>query len=48
MRSRRKRSSTLFVEGVNDRLLDHFQVSSVPHYCGFKELEIPEFILYGW
>ncbi len=24
---------TLFVEGVNDRLLDHCQVSSVPHYC---------------
>ncbi len=32
---------TLFVEGVNDRLLDHIQVSSVPHYCGFKEQEIP-------
>ncbi len=32
---------TLFVEGVNDRLLDHCQVSSVPHYCGFKEQEIP-------
>ncbi len=32
---------TLFVEGVNDRLLDHFQVSSVPHYCGFKEHDIP-------
>ncbi len=32
---------TLFVEGVNDRLLDHSQVSSVPHYCGFKEQEIP-------
>ncbi len=31
---------TLFVEGVfwNDRLLE---VSSVPHYCGFKEQEIP-------
>ncbi len=28
---------TLFVEGVNDHLLDHCQVSSVPHYCGFKE-----------
>ncbi len=28
---------TLFVKGVNDRLLDHCQVSSVPHYCGFKE-----------
>ncbi len=27
---------TLFVEGVNDRLLDHCQVSSVPHYCSFK------------
>ncbi len=32
---------TLFVEGVNDRLLDHCQVHSVPHYCGFKEQEIP-------
>ncbi len=32
---------TLFVEGVNDRLLDHCQVSSIPHYCGFKEQEIP-------
>ncbi len=32
---------TLFVEGVNDRLLDHCQVSSVRHYCGFKEQEIP-------
>ncbi len=32
---------TLFLEGVNDRLLDHCQVSSVPHYCGFKEQEIP-------
>ncbi len=30
---------TLFVEGP-DRLLDHCQVSSVPHYCGFKEQEI--------
>ncbi len=30
-----------FAEGVNDRLLDHCQVSSVPHYCGFKEQEIP-------
>ncbi len=27
---------TLFVEGVNDRLLDLCQVSSVPHYCAFK------------
>ncbi len=32
---------TLFVEGVNDRLLGHFQVSTVPHYCCFKEQEIP-------
>ncbi len=32
---------TLFVEGVNDCLLDHCQISSVPHYCGFKEQEIP-------
>ncbi len=32
---------TLFVEGVNVRLLDHCQVSSLPHYCGFKEQEIP-------
>ncbi len=32
---------TLFVEGVIDRLLDHYQVSSVPHCCGFKEQEIP-------
>ncbi len=32
---------TLFVEGVNDCLLDHCQVSSVPHYCAFKEQEIP-------
>ncbi len=31
---------TLFVEGVNDRLLDHCQVCSVPHYCGLKEQEI--------
>ncbi len=30
----------LFVEGVNDRLLGHCQVSSVPHYCGFKEQDI--------
>ncbi len=28
---------TLFVEGVNDRLLDHCQVRSLPHYCAFKE-----------
>ncbi len=26
--------------GVNDRLLDHYQVSSVPYYCGFKAQEI--------
>ncbi len=32
---------TLFVEGVNDRLLDHYQVSSLPHYRGFKEQEMP-------
>ncbi len=32
---------TLFVEGVNDRLRDHCRVSSVPHYCDFKEQEIP-------
>ncbi len=32
---------TLFVEGVNDRLLDHCQVSSVPHYCGLKKQDIP-------
>ncbi len=32
---------TLFEEGVNDRLLDHCHVSSVPHYCAFKEQEIP-------
>ncbi len=38
---------TLFVEGVNYRLLDHCQVSSVPHYYCFKEQEIPRFILYG-
>ncbi len=31
---------TLFVEGVNDRLLDHCQVSGVPDYCGFKKQEI--------
>ncbi len=31
---------TLFVEGVNVRLLDHCQVSSLLHYCGY-----PEFIL---
>ncbi len=29
------------VEGVNDCFLDHCQVSSVPHYCGFKEQDIP-------
>ncbi len=28
---------TLFVEGVNDCLLDHCQGSSIPNYCGFKE-----------
>ncbi len=30
---------TLFVKGVNDRLLDHWQVSSVHHYCDYKEQE---------
>ncbi len=35
------RCDNLFVEGVNDRLLDHCQVNSVPHYCGFREQEIP-------
>ncbi len=43
---------TLFVEGVNDRLLDHCQISSVPHYCGFKEQEIPriytEWMVINW
>ncbi len=29
------------LEGINDCLLDHCQVSSVPHYCGFKEQYIP-------
>ncbi len=33
--------ATVFVEGVNVRLLDHCQVSSLLHYCGFKEQEIP-------
>ncbi len=32
---------TLFVESVNDCLLDHCQVSSLPRDCGFKEQEIP-------
>ncbi len=32
---------TLFVKDVNDRLLDHCQVSSVPYYCAFKEQDIP-------
>ncbi len=35
---------TLFVE---DRLLDHCQVSSVPHYCAFKEQEIPSIYTVG-
>jgi len=38
---------TLFVEGVNDRLLDNCQVSSVPHYCGFKEQEIARIYTVG-
>ncbi len=29
------------LEGVNDRLLDHWQVISVPHYCAFNEQAIP-------
>ncbi len=32
---------TLLWRGVNVRLLDHCQVSSLPHYCSFKEQEIP-------
>ncbi len=39
---------TLFVEGVNDHLLDHCQVSSVPHYCVSKNKRYPGCILYGW
>ncbi len=40
---------SLFVEGVSDCLLDHCQVSSVPHCCGFKEQEIPTiYTVYGW
>ncbi len=31
---------TLFVEGVNDRLLNRCQVSSVHFYCAFEEQEI--------
>ncbi len=38
---------TLFVEGVNVRFLDHCQVSSLPHYCGFKEQEIPRIYTVG-
>ncbi len=38
---------TLFVEGVNDRLLDHCQVSNVSHYCGFKEQKIPTIYTVG-
>ncbi len=38
---------TLFVEGVNVRLLDHCQVSSLPHYCGFKEQKIPRIYTVG-
>ncbi len=34
---------TLFMEGFNVRLLHHFQVSSLPHYCGFNEQEILNF-----
>ncbi len=32
---------TLFLGGNNVRLLDHCKVSSLLHYCGFKEQEIP-------
>ncbi len=32
---------------VNVRLLDHCQVSSLPHYCGFKEQDIPGFYTVG-
>ncbi len=39
---------TLFVEGVNVCLLDHCQVSSVPHYCGFKEQGIPRMYTVYW
>ncbi len=38
---------TLFMEGVNVRLLDHCQVNRVPHYCGFKEQEIPRIYTVG-
>ncbi len=38
---------TLFAEGVNDCFLDHCQVSSLPHYCGFKEKEIPRIYTVG-
>ncbi len=37
---------TLFVEGANDNFLNHCQVSTVPHYCAFKEQEIPR--IYIW
>ncbi len=37
---------TLFVGGVNDRLLDHCQVSSVPRYCVSKNKRYLKFILY--
>jgi len=33
--------------GVTDRLLDLCQVSSLPHYCGFKEKEIPRIYMDG-
>ncbi len=32
---------TLFVEDINVHLLDYCQLSSLFHYCGFKEQEIP-------
>ncbi len=39
---------TLFVEGVNGRLLDHCQVNGLPHYWVSKNKRYPQFILYGW
>ncbi len=38
---------TFCVEGVNDCLLNHCQVSSFPHYCGFKEQDIPRIYTVG-
>ncbi len=36
------------MEGVNVRLLDHCQVRSLPHDCGFKEQEIPGIYTVEW